>query len=116
MTPEDAPPRSFNCPKLDCGAYFAIEKDVPPVEKPTCIECGTPFSASAVWYCEPEASMTRQSARSELGSALARINAADFIGSSQKSPGRSQTSSAMSGPLQGVSKEYIQKLLVGRRK
>ena len=46
MTSDDAPPRSFNCPKLDCGAaYFAIEKDVPPVEKPKCIECGTPFLA-----------------------------------------------------------------------
>jgi hypothetical protein len=41
---EDAPPRSFQCPKLDCEAeYFAIEKDVPPAAKPKCLECGTPF-------------------------------------------------------------------------
>jgi len=91
-------------------------KDVPPVEKPKCIECGTPFSTSTVWYCEPEASMTRQSARSELGSALARINAADFIGSSQKSPAVAKHRALCQVHFRGVSKEYIQKLLVGRRK
>jgi ribosomal protein S27AE len=46
MTSEDAPPRSFRCPKLDCGAdYFAVEQEVPPVAKPKCLECGTPFLA-----------------------------------------------------------------------
>jgi hypothetical protein len=53
---EEAPPRSFKCPKLDCGAeYFAIEQDVPPPAKPKCMECGTPFLASTrekfVHYC-----------------------------------------------------------------
>jgi hypothetical protein len=44
--PGDALPRSFNCPKLDCGIeYFAIERDVPPAAKPKCLECGTPFLA-----------------------------------------------------------------------
>jgi hypothetical protein len=46
MASEEAPPRSFKCPKLDCGAeYFAIEQDVPPAAKPKCLECGTPFLA-----------------------------------------------------------------------
>ena len=46
MTSEDAPPRSFRCPKLDCGAkYFTIEQEAPPVGKPKCLECGTPFLA-----------------------------------------------------------------------
>jgi|SoimicmetaTmtLPB_FD_contig_31_35459819_length_430_multi_3_in_0_out_0_1 hypothetical protein len=48
MTSEDAPPRSFKCPKLECGAeYFAFEQDVPPTEKPKCQECGTAFLAKA---------------------------------------------------------------------
>jgi hypothetical protein len=44
--PQKAPPRSFQCPKLDCRTeYFAIAQDVPPAAKPKCLECGTPFLA-----------------------------------------------------------------------
>jgi hypothetical protein len=44
--PQKAPPRSFQCPKLDCRVkYFAIAQDAPPATKPKCLECGTPFLA-----------------------------------------------------------------------
>jgi hypothetical protein len=46
MDMDESPPHSFRCPNLNCRAeYVVISKAQPPVERPCCIDCETPFLA-----------------------------------------------------------------------